>query len=95
MDVVHGPQRYQVDSKCFVAEVGEVSMVLLPTLEYLELDEVSTSILRAFGVPRSVDDTVTELLAAYEVDEVVVRADVVRIVEHLMAHGAIHACAPG
>ena len=94
MDAVHGSQRYEVDSKCFVAEVGEVSMVLLPTLAYLELDEVSASILRAFAVPRSVGEAVAELLAAYEVDESVVRADVVRIVDHLMAHGAIRLCAP-
>lgn len=81
--------RYAATPGCLTAPVGESTMLLLPSLEYLELDEVGAAIFDRVREPASVDEVVRGLLELYDVEPDVLRADVGEYLDQLVARGAV------
>jgi len=86
---VETPDRYIVVPGCHAASVGETTMVLLPSLQYLELDEVGAAIFDGVERGRRVPDLVADLLGVYEIDAETLEADVAGYLAILVDHGAI------
>lgn len=85
MTVVH----YVAVTGCLAAPVGDSTMVLLPSMEYLQLDEVGAAIFEQVSQPATVDEIVAALASVYEVDTHVLRTDVVEYLSLLCDRGAV------
>lgn len=83
--------RYVTVDGCLSAPVGSSTMVLLPSMEYLELDEVGAAIFERLDSPRTVDEVVDELVQEYDVDVDTLRHDVTEYLELLVRRGAVEA----
>ena len=81
--------KYAAVSGCLAAPVGDSTMVLLPSMEYLQLDEVGAAIFESVTAPASVDEIVETLLAVYDVEPDVLRADVAEYLTLLCERGAV------
>jgi hypothetical protein len=83
------PVKYVAADGCLAARVGASTMVLLPSMEYLELDEVGAAIFDRVASPRTVDEIVAELVTIYDVDVDTLRCDVAEYLETLCRRGAV------
>jgi hypothetical protein len=81
--------RFVAVDGCLAAPVGASTMVLLPTMEYLELDEVGAAIYGCVTAARTVDEIVAELVEIYDVDVDTLRQDVGDYLDLLCRRGAV------
>lgn len=83
--------RYVRVSDCLDAEVGESTVVLVPSssMDFVELDDIGTAIWSALATHSTASAIATSLLDEYEVDLATLEADVADYLERLVALGMV------
>ena len=81
-------QHVDFPENLFAQEVdGEMVLLDMNSENYFGLDTVATDIWRLLQEGRSLDETMTELMGIYDVDEVTLRQDMEAFVTRLTENG--------
>jgi coenzyme PQQ synthesis protein D (PqqD) len=87
-DLIH------IGESAIYQEVGDEAVILnLSTQNYYGLDDVGAAMWRSILQYGSIEGAMTELKAIYDVDEAVLRADLIAIVDSLMVANLLTASA--
>jgi hypothetical protein len=83
---VRTTDRVHIGDSAIYQEVGDEAVILnLSTQNYYGLDDVGAAMWRSILQHGSIEGAMTELRSIYSVDEDVLRADLIAIVDSLMA----------
>ena len=86
--------RVQVPEGVLISNLQDESVILnLDSERYFGLDNVGTRILTVLTNSDSIQSAYESLLAEYEVDDAVLRADLVALIESLLQQGLVQVSA--
>lgn len=84
-------QRITIPSEVLVRQIaGESVLLNLQTETYFGLDEVGTEMWQALTTADTIEQAFASLLEMYEVDEAVLRADLIALIEELVDCGLVN-----
>lgn len=84
----HSPPTRRANS-CVTAALDGSTLVLSPSLDYIELDAVGSVIWDAVSEPADLDQIVATLRQQYDVDDLTARRDVMRYLVQLRNLGLV------
>lgn len=82
-------RRIRVPKECLSTSIDGTTVLLTPRLDYVELDEVGSSIWRAIVTYGDLEQIVESMLTEYEVSRETLLADVRSYVDELAGLGAV------
>ena len=86
--------RVQLPEGVLISNLQDESVILnLDSERYFGLDDVGTRILTVLTNSDSIQTAYESLLAEYEVDDAVLRADLVALIENLLQQGLVQVSA--